>query len=199
VPFPSPPWQLRARSWLSVFALRESGRPDRPTGLYAVAFVDYLEGSVLTYHELLVARVLRNGPEPRARITDIWVDSTESMAGGRSLWAIPKQLADLPLHTEAKSRRARTSFRGDAEGVAIGSGVFTSMPWAALLPLPFAASISQLRDDDAEVLTRFRGQVRGVPCQARWRFEPDGPLGWLHGRRPLVSVHLVEARTSFGG
>lgn len=182
-----------------MFALRESGRPNRPAGVYAVAFVDYLEGSVLTYHELLVARLLRNRPAPRVRITDTWVDSAESRAGGRSLWAIPKQLADLPLHVENEGSRVHTSFRGEAGGVAIASAVFTSRPWAALLPLPFASATSQLRDDDTEVLTRFRGHVRGVPCHARWRFDADGPLGWLHSRRPLVSMHLVEARTSFGG
>lgn len=71
MPFPSPPWLMRAEAWLSLFAVRESGGDDRPSGLYGACFVDYGEGSVLTYHELLVARLVREGRSPQVRITDI--------------------------------------------------------------------------------------------------------------------------------
>ena len=47
---------MHAQSWVSLFAVRRTGRPDRPPGLYAAAYVDYREGSPLTYGELLVAR-----------------------------------------------------------------------------------------------------------------------------------------------
>ena len=190
---------MRAQSWLSVFAVRESGRPDRPAGGYAVAFVDYTEGSVLTYHELLVGRLVRDGRTPRVRITDIWVDSVESMAGGRSLWAIPKQLADLPLQAGGSGPVVHASFSGAAEGRTIVSAKFSSTPRAALVPVPFVASASQLREDGSEVVTPFRGSTRAMPCHARWRFDAEGPLGWLHPRRPLASLHLVQARLSFGG
>jgi len=134
MPFPSPPWSLTAQMWLSVFAVRDSGRPDRPAGVYGAAFVDYQEDGVLAYHELLVAR-LHDAARRRVRITDIWVDSVVSRDGGRALWAIPKQLADLPL---------RTSGRGT------------------------------------------------------WRFDPAGPLAFLHGRRPVVSFLVRDARLRFG-
>src|SRR5262245_10365962 len=55
VPFPSPPWQMHAQAWLTLYVLRDTGRADRPPGLYAAAFVDYQPDSPLTYHELLVA------------------------------------------------------------------------------------------------------------------------------------------------
>jgi hypothetical protein len=58
MPFPSPPWQLNAELWLSVFVLRSSDRSDRPSGVYGAAFVNYTEGGVLAYHELLVARLV---------------------------------------------------------------------------------------------------------------------------------------------
>ena len=47
---------MNAQMWLSVFRVRDTGRPDRPDGTYGVAFVSYEEGSPLTYLELLVAR-----------------------------------------------------------------------------------------------------------------------------------------------
>jgi hypothetical protein len=97
MPFPSPPWDLHAEMWLSLFAVRDSGREDRPAGLYGAAFVDYGEGGVLSYHELLVARLLGDGRVPRVRVTDIWVDSPESRAGGRALWAL-RRAGPAPGH-----------------------------------------------------------------------------------------------------
>jgi acetoacetate decarboxylase len=207
VPFPSPPWSLRAHAWLSVFALTEAPRPDRPQGIYAAAFVDYRDGGVLQYHELLVARLLRVGAVPRIRITDIWVDSPESLAGGRSLWAIPKQSAELPLQESGAGPVARTSFRAvcgldkldhPEETQEVARGVFTSVPGAALVRMPLRASISQLREDGTTVVTSLSGNGRVVPCLGRWTFGADGPLGFLSGRRPLLSAHLRDVRLLFG-
>lgn len=198
MPFPSPPWQMRAQLWGSLFALRDTGRRDRPPGLYGAAFVDYQAGSVLTYHELLVARLVRDGRSPRVRVTDIWVDSPESMAGGRSLWAIPKLLADLPMREDSLGPATRTAFNAVAEGRHLASGTFLSVPGAALVRLPFAATLSQEREDGAVVETPWTGSARGLPCRASWTFEPDGPLAYLHGRRPLASFRLGDVRMLFG-
>ena len=206
MPFPSPPWQMRAQAWLSLFAVRDSGRDDRPSGLYGACFVDYGEGSVLTYHELLVARPVREGRSPQVRITDIWVDSPASRDGGRSLWAIPKNLANLPLRSGDYGPVVRTSFTGVADGQHLASASFVSAPGAALVRLPFATSTSQLRrqvpgsglDDEEVVVSAFTGSTRAVPARARWRFDPDGPLAFLAGRRPLASFRLRDSRLRFG-
>jgi Acetoacetate decarboxylase (ADC) len=204
VPFPSPPWSLRAHAWVSVFALTEAPRPDRPEGIYAAAFVDYREGGVLAYHELLVVRLLRDGAVPRVRVTDIWVDSPESLAGGRSLWAIPKQPADLPLHETRVGPVARTSFRGldtldhPEHSREVARGEFTSLPTAALVRMPFRGSTCQVREDGTTVVAALSGSGRVVPCLGRWTFDADGPLGFLSGRRPLLSAHLLDVRLLFG-
>ena len=195
MPFPSPPWSLTAQMWLSVFAVRESGRPDRPAGVYGAAFVDYT--GVLAYHELLVAR-LHDPVRRRVRVTDIWVDSVASRDGGRALWAIPKQLADLPLRSSGYGPATRTSFGAVADGRHVASGAFVSVPGAALVRAPLAMATSQQRSDGTEVVTGFGGSARPVPCRASWRFDPDGPLGFLHGRRPMVSLLLRDARLTFG-
>ena len=88
--YPPAPWAMRGQLWLSVFRLREPVDELRPAGLYGTAFVSYEPGSALTYSELLVARpVTTEAPGLRVTITDIWVDSPASVAGGRELWAIP--------------------------------------------------------------------------------------------------------------
>ncbi|HCB06324.1 MAG TPA: hypothetical protein DEQ43_19155 [Nocardioides bacterium] len=83
--------------WLTLFHLKEQANQLRPAGLYGAAFVSYDEGSPLTYHELLVARPVSTVEHGRrVTITDIWVDSPASVAGGRELWAIPKGCATSP-------------------------------------------------------------------------------------------------------
>ena len=197
MPFPSPPWSLTAQMWLSVFAVRDSGRADRPAGVYGAAFVDYQEDGVLAYHELLVAR-LHDAARRRVRITDIWVDSVVSRDGGRALWAIPKQLADLPLHSTGYGPATRTAFAAVADGQHVASGTFVSVPGAALVRGPLAMSTSQERSDGTEVVTPFAGSARAVPCHGTWQFDPCGPLAFLRGRRPVVSFLVRDARLRFG-
>ena len=198
MPFPSPPWRLTAHAWLSLFWLRDTGRPDRSAGLYAAAFVDYRPGGVLSYHELLVARLAGMGRAPRVRVTDIWVDCEESMAGGRTLWALPKQLADLPLQDISIGVAARTAFSGVAEGRLLATATFTALPGAAVVRLPFGLTTSQVRDDGSPLVTSAAGSGRPVPCHGSWRFPADGPLAFLHRRRPALSVALRDVRLRFG-
>jgi acetoacetate decarboxylase len=199
---------MNAQMWLSLFRVRDSGRADRPDGVYGAAFVTYEEGSPLSYLELLVARLL-DARARRVRITDIWVDSPESLAGGRSLWAIPKDLADLELDDRRLGPTAHTEFAGRVDGQEIASGAFASLPGAALLRAPFRATASQLRPGlagpagaagapDAEVVTPMTGSARTLPALGSWEFAADGPLAFLHGRAPLASFRLTDVRLRFG-
>ena len=132
------------------------------------------------------------------RITDIWVDSPASRDGGRSLWAIPKELADLPLRTARSGRHSRTTFSAVAEGRQVASAAFTSMPRAALVRLPFAMRHLQEPTDGTTGGHAVRAAARGR-CRAAGRgSSTDGPLAFLHGRRPLVSLRLRDVRLRFG-
>jgi len=183
--------------WLSVFRVPEPGREDRPAGLYAVAFVDYQEPGPLTYRELVVAHVL-DARRRQVRVTDIWVDSVASRDGGRVLWAIPKGLGELDLEETRVGPTSHTSFTARADGAEVASGQFAAAPGAALLRTPFVASASQLRPSGAEVVTPMRGSARTLPALGSWDFAADGPLGYLVGRRPLVSFRLGDVRLTFG-
>ena len=114
--YPAAPWRMVGQLWLSVFRLREAVDPalvpgGRPAGIYGVAFVSYEPGSPLTYSELLVARAVPGpGRGRRVSITDIWVDSPASMAGGRELWAIPKGLCDFDLESSHTGPLTRTEW-----------------------------------------------------------------------------------------
>ena len=193
---------MNAQMWLSLFRVRATGRADRPDGLYGAAFVSYEDGSPLTYLELLVARMV-DLRSRKVRITDIWVDSEESLAGGRSLWAIPKDLAKLELDDRRLGPTSHTEFTGHADGRDIASGQFAALPGASLLRAPFHASTSQLRDDPStgpghEVVTSMTGSSKTFPALASWDFAADGPLGFLHDRRPVASFRLTDLRLTFG-
>src|SRR3954468_6618453 len=100
VSYPPAPWDMGGSLWVTLSRVREPVDDLRPAGVYGAAFVSYEEGSPLTYHELLVARPLETAEHGRrVTITDIWVDSPESVAGGRELWAIPKGLCDFTFDT----------------------------------------------------------------------------------------------------
>lgn len=187
---------MRGQMWLSLFPVR-TGTPARPAGMYGVAFVDYREGSLLTYRELLVARLVRDGAVPRVRITDIWVDSPASRDGGRSLWAIPKDLAELHVLDRPTGPAARTSCDANIAGSAVAAARFTGARLPAVR-MPFRFTVAQQREDGTPVVTPVSGSSHALPALGRWDFGADGPLSWLHGRTPVASFRLRDFRLTFG-
>jgi acetoacetate decarboxylase len=198
--------------WLSLFPVR-TGTAARPAGLYGVAFVDYAPGGTLSYRELLVARLVRDGMVPRVRITDIWVDSEASRDGGRSLWAIPKELAELHVTSRPVGPATRTSCDANLNGSAIAAARFTGARIPSLRT-PFAFTVSQEVGDRVDagqevadqvvagrpaLVTGVSGTSRNQPVAGRWDFGADGPLAWLHGRSPVGSFVLGDFRLTFGG
>jgi hypothetical protein len=111
--YPPEPWDLRGQMYLSVFAVPRSALPALPPPLAATvrpvgrrvpvgaAWVSYEPGGVLTYRELLTAVLVHERGRPRVSILDIWVDSVASRDGGRALWGIPKNLAQLTIRPGA--------------------------------------------------------------------------------------------------
>ena len=195
--YPPAPWHMVGQLWLSLFRVR--GVPDRPDGLYGAAFVSYEPGSPLTYSELLVARPVRTGHGRRVSISDIWVDSPASMAGGRDLWAIPKELCDFTLDASHTGPLARTEWSASVERRPIARARFTDVSRAGVR-LPFRGGTWQppLETGGEEGLATLTGSSKTLPCRGSWEFDAAGPLGWLAGARPLASFRMAGFRLSFG-
>src|SRR5690606_15942184 len=139
--YPPAPWQMHGQLWLSLFKVRAGDHPDREPGVYGVALVRYEEPSPLTYGELLVARPLNKA----VNITDIWVDSPASVAGGRALWAIPKDLCDFTVRTERRGALTRTEWTTSLDGQPIALARFTDVSRFAPR-LPFKGNTWQQRE-----------------------------------------------------
>ena len=206
--YPPEPWQLRGQMYLSVFLVPRHDLPSLPPVLDAAvrpltvggrvavgaAWVSYEPGGVLHYRELLSAVLVHERGRPRVSITDIWVDSVASREGGRRLWGIPKELADFRIDAETEPLVDATI--GAPDGTPIAAALVrlrTRLP--GRFPLGFT------------VAQELGGQVKRTPVRGRsglrtataaWRPEPDGPLGYLAGRRPVLSLAITDFWLVFG-
>lgn len=199
--YPPAPWQMVGQLFCSLLHLREDVDAARPAGLYGAAFVSYEPGSPLTYSELLVARPVRSDRHGRrVEITDIWVDSPASMAGGRELWAIPKGLCDFTLDATRTGPLSRTEWSASLERRPIARARFTDVSRGGLR-LPFRAGTLQpgIADTGGEERTAtMAGTAKALPCRGTWELAADGPLGWLRAARPVASFRMADFRMSFG-
>ena len=201
VSYPAAPWHMVGSLWLTLFKLREPVDELRPAGIYGAAFVSYEEGSPLTYSEFLVARPISTDRDGRrVSITDIWVDSPASVAGGRELWAIPKGLADFTLESEHRGPFTSTDWRVTEGRVPIAAATFKDVSRAAVR-LPFKGGTWQpgIEDTHGEERTAtLQGSSKALPARAHWDINPDGSLGWLADARQLASFRQASFRMSFG-
>lgn len=199
ISYPAAPWRMKGSLWLSLFKLGHDVDDLRPKGLYGAAFVSYEEGP-LTYSELLVARPIATEHDGRrVSITDIWVDSPESVAGGRELWAIPKWLCDFSLDASYRGPISTTDWSASLGSSPIASATFTDA--GKLAPrLPYKAGTWQpgLPEGGGEKTATMKGTAKTLPCRGRWDFAADGPLGWMRDSRPLLSARMTRFNMSFG-
>ncbi len=201
VRYPAAPWEMVGSLWLTLFRLKEPVDALRPAGVYGAAFVSYEEGSPLTYCELLVARPIATEDHGRrVTITDIWVDSPASVAGGRELWAFPKRLCDFSWESSHTGPFTTTEWTARLDRTPIATARFRDVSRAAPR-VRFKGGTWQpgIEDTDgAERTATLQGSAKALPARAHWDINPGGPLGWLDGARQLASFRQAAFRMSFG-
>ncbi|WP_232679129.1 acetoacetate decarboxylase family protein [Nocardioides sp. R-C-SC26] len=200
VAYPATPWDMVGSLWLTVFKLKRDVDATRPAGIYGAAFVSYEEGSPLTYGELLVARATRadEGHDKAVTITDIWVDSPASVAGGRELWAIPKWLCDFDYESVRRGPVTTSSWSASLDRAPIASARFTDVSRVAPR-IPFKGDVWQpeLPEGGGEKRAVMSGNAKALPARARWEFAPDGPLAFMREARQLASFRQTDFRLRF--
>ncbi|WP_116047587.1 acetoacetate decarboxylase family protein [Amycolatopsis palatopharyngis] len=200
--YPPEPWRLAGQGYLSVWQVPVGELPRLPAGvqpmtlagraMVTTAWIDYQEQGQLAYHELLAAITVRSGLQPTATITEIWVDSEVSLAGGRQLWGIPKDLADFDFrHGRVFTATASTA----RDWIATAAFTVRSGP-----PFPMRGSFTiAQRVGDSIKYSQVGSRALPRAAGANWNINPDGPLGYLAGRRPLLNLHTRDFRLRFGG
>lgn len=194
--FPPSPWDLTGHSYTGVWLLPKRLAPaphnasTKPITIFGrtvvcAAFFVYEEPSPLTYDEIMSTILVRDGWRLRVSITHIWVNSVASRAGGRELWAIPKDLADFDVAPHSSYA---------AQG--IGS---LSVRRVRSMPFRVPARFSSAQDRDGILLvTPVVGHIRAGLAKARWSFAADGPIGFLSGRKPMLTLAAKPFHLIFG-
>ncbi len=106
--YPSPPWNLQGYAIQTLnFIDVEIARNFIPSELEIISifpgktlggtyFSVYQTGSILQYNELIVvAGLVRFGNKIGSWISHIYVDHEDSVAGGREIWGLPKEMANF--------------------------------------------------------------------------------------------------------
>ena len=195
--YPPEPWSLRGRMHVTVWLVPVGALPALAPEVLAAArivrigrravlgtaWVDYRPGGVLSYRELLAAVLVRDGLRFRVSITHIWVDSVESRDGGRALWGIPKDLAELSI----------------ADGAASAAGIATARFRKARgrVRLPVRFTVLQALGG-AALASPVRSSAHCGLSTVAWEPAADGPLGFLGRARPVVSLLADDFRMRFG-
>lgn len=201
--YPPEPWELKATIHGSLWLVSASELPPLPTGLEPVrcfgrallgaVWVVYRPGGALAYNELAAVVPTHRGLSVGVTVTDIWVDSPASLAGGRELWAIPKELARFEV-ADGESFEAAAWEEGD--GRAIASLRFE--PTRRLLRFPTLPLSVVQRGEGG--LQSTSAQVRGTAFRghAQWSFDPHGRLARWPTGDPFLSFRVDDAYVCFG-
>jgi acetoacetate decarboxylase len=117
MPYPQAPWALQGYSIQSLQPVDiEQVRPLIPAELEIVSVLpgktlggvyvaSYGAGSTLLYNELIVVGALtRYANQVGSWVTHIYVDNPDSVAGGREIWGLPKQLAQFTWEQGSSKR-----------------------------------------------------------------------------------------------
>jgi hypothetical protein len=149
--------------------------------LSAAAFIDYLDGPVGPYREVVTGALLRS---LTVHVPFLAVDSARSVHGGRRNWALPKAFARI----------------GDLTADGHGWHVCArARPWGP--SLPFRARIA-VRQPIGTALVRVRGRARLVVLRCHAEGPTLGP--WIgSGRRLGVTIdgllHIGPPRADRNG
>ncbi len=186
MPYPPAPWSLkgycvqtlhlvdtaRARQFVPPDLRVVSVLPGKTLGV--VYFASYGPGSAMEYDELIVAPALtRHAGRLGFWISHIYVDHPDSVAGGREIWGLPKEMAQFAWETGSKD--CVVARQGDRVLATVSWGKQRRL-WQQPLRLPVISRLGP------QVLG-FQGKVCGRLGISRGKLE-------VPGESPFASLRL---------
>lgn len=172
--YPQAPWTLHGYAVQTLHLLDvERVRPFIPPEFEIVSVLPgktiggvylsyYGSGSVLEYSELIVVGGIVNfSGKLGGWVSHIYVDSTDSVAGGREIWGLPKELAEFTWDNPSDSVTGDSPIPADRHRVTVrqGSRLLCSLNYSQpsfRLPIPFSGNV--LSTLGSSILI-FKGQV----------------------------------------
>ncbi|HEY9698963.1 MAG TPA: acetoacetate decarboxylase family protein [Trichocoleus sp.] len=197
VAYPSAPWQLQGYAIQTVHLLDiDRIRPLVPSKLEIVPvfpgktlggiyLATYQAGSALIYNELIVVTALvSESSKVGGWVSHIYVDNPDSIAGGREIWGLPKELAQFTWQSAPGQNQPLSVQVTQGEDVLCRCRCTWQLPgWQQKLSAPaFSLKEDKLLIFDAH--TDSRVQIVGVDLEV----PPDSPFGWLKLGHPWLGV-----------
>jgi acetoacetate decarboxylase len=201
--YPSAPWQLRGDA-IQTLNLVDIDRVRQfvPPELDIVAILpgktigslyisEYQFGSVLTYNELIVAPALvRDRTKFGGWISHIYVDNPNSVAGGREIWGLPKELAEF-----TRIDRYITVKQHDRTlcSLSYQSNLFSHLK---ITPEMTIGCFSNLKGNLVYFDNNFQGKVSSI--DSKLEIPESSPFASLNLSTPFLTIDLQDLKLVAG-
>ena len=192
--YPQAPWTLQGYAYQTLQLLEcDRVRPLIPSELNLVSVFpgktvggvylsNYGAGSVLEYSELIVvAGFVSYGGEIGGWVSHIYVDNPDSVAGGREIWGLPKEIAEFTW-----TDRSVTVRQGDRT---LCSLKYHRQSFGFPIPLG-ASSFSSLGSNLLIFPAQLKARLGLVSSQLEIPLE--SPFGELNLGQPWLTVHAEQ-------
>jgi acetoacetate decarboxylase len=201
--YPSAPWTLQGDALQTLQPVDiDRVRSTVPTELDIAAvfpgktlagiyLASYQIGSALIYSELIVVSALiRYADRLGAWISHIYVDNPDSVAGGREIWGLPKELAEFDW--QPGKPHAVTVRQGDRVLCRLDST--WQLPG---IPVPFALGGFSMQDDKF-LWFPAKSSLRLSAIGASVQVPPESPFASLGLDQPWLSFYGDELQLTVG-
>ncbi len=204
--YPQPPWTLKGDAFVTLQLLDIARvRPLIPAELNIVSVLPgktiggvylskYSSGSVLEYSELIIiAGVLSYEGKFGGWVSHIYVDNPDSVAGGRQVWGLPKELAQFSWEassvtvSQAGNLLCKLNYQRQSFG----------------LPLKLSASAFSCKESNLLIFPAFVEANFGL-VSSSLEIPTTSPFAKLNISQPILTVHsdrlklVVDAPTVVG-
>ena len=157
----------------------------------------YSSDSVLEYSELIiVAGIVRYSGRIGGWVSHIYVDNVDSVAGGREIWGLPKELAEF---TWEKSNRSASAYENHVL-VRQGEQMLCRLDYNRQkfgLQLPFSGEFfSTLSASILLFKGEFNSRIGIVDSQLQ--VPPESPFASLDLEEPWLTIHCEPLRLVTG-
>ena len=157
----------------------------------------YGSGSVLEYSELIVvAGIVRYSGRIGGWVSHIYVDNADSVAGGRELWGLPKELAEF---TWEKSTHAASEYE-NCVTVRQGEQTLCHLGYnqpSFGLQIPFSGDVLSTRSDSI-LLFNGKFEARVGLVSSKLQVPLESPFGSLDLDQPWLTFYCEKLRLIAG-
>ncbi|MGC1393627.1 MAG: acetoacetate decarboxylase family protein [Coleofasciculaceae cyanobacterium] len=207
--YPSAPWTLQgyAIQTLQLIDINQV-RPFIPPEFEIISVLpgktiggvylsNYTSGSTLEYSELIIAPGIVNySGKIGGWISHIYVDNSESVAGGREIWSLPKEFADFTWQKAHQNSSKLENMITVSQGTKTLCQLKYNIP-SFSFPIPFSGDVFSTKLDS---ILLFKGEFSaniGL-CSSQLEIPIASPFVSIGLERPFLTCYCKNLRLVAG-